>query len=123
MNPLPDNLSPGVVIVCGGRDYTDTIWIRRALWHLADLGLVTAIRHGACKTGADYRADEAAQLARIPREPMPADWSQGRKAGPLRNQAMIDRGGATLVVAFPGGRGTADMVRRAEAAGIPVWHP
>ena len=25
-----------------------------------------------------------------------------------------------LVIAFPGGRGTADMVRRAKAAGIPV---
>lgn len=123
MNSLPDNLSPGVVIVCGGRDYTDTIAIRRALFALIDAGFVTAIRHGACPTGADYRADEAAQLAHVPREPMPADWSQGKKAGPLRNQAMIDRGGVSLLVAFPGGRGTEDMVRRAEAAGIPVWHP
>jgi len=28
--------------------------------------------------------------------------------------------GADLCIAFPGGRGTADMVRRARAAGIPV---
>jgi len=29
--------------------------------------------------------------------------------------------GTDAVVAFPGGNGTADMVRRAEAAGVPVW--
>lgn len=28
--------------------------------------------------------------------------------------------GADLVVAFPGGRGTADMVRQARARGVPV---
>jgi hypothetical protein len=33
---------------------------------------------------------------------------------------MIDQGRPDLVVAFPGGRGTADMVRRARAAGISV---
>jgi predicted Rossmann-fold nucleotide-binding protein len=27
------------------------------------------------------------------------------------------------VVAFPGGDGTADMVRRARAAGVKVWEP
>jgi ABC-type Fe3+-hydroxamate transport system substrate-binding protein len=33
---------------------------------------------------------------------------------------MIEEGKPDLVVAFPGGRGTADMVAKAEAAGIPV---
>ena len=33
---------------------------------------------------------------------------------------MIDRGKPDLVIAFPGGRGTEDMVTRAERAGIPV---
>src|SRR5690606_30354012 len=50
----------------------------------------------------------------------PADWRRhGRAAGPIRNQEMADAG-ADLCIAFPGGRGTADMVRRARAAGIPV---
>jgi len=49
-----------------------------------------------------------------------ADWKLGKKAGPLRNQRMIDEGRPDLVVAFPGGKGTADMVRRAEAAGVKV---
>jgi predicted polyphosphate/ATP-dependent NAD kinase len=33
---------------------------------------------------------------------------------------MIDGGKPDIVLAFPGGRGTADMVRRAVAADIPV---
>jgi len=50
-----------------------------------------------------------------------AKWSKhGRAAGPIRNQEMIDECKPDLVVAFPGGRGTADMVRRAKAAGIRV---
>jgi hypothetical protein len=46
-----------------------------------------------------------------------ADWiSLGRKAGPIRNQRMLEEGKPDLVMAFPGGRGTADMVRRGKEA-------
>lgn len=51
----------------------------------------------------------------------PADWTRyGPSAGPIRNQQMLDEGKPTLVVAFPGGRGTADMSRRALQAGIEL---
>lgn len=50
-----------------------------------------------------------------------ADWRKhGKAAGPIRNQQMLDEEKIDLVVAFPGGSGTADMVRRARKAGIPV---
>lgn len=50
----------------------------------------------------------------------PADWGRyGKAAGPIRNQEMLESG-IDLVIALPGGRGTADMVRRAEGAGVPV---
>src|SRR5262249_16770583 len=46
------------------------------------------------------------------------EWDElGKKAGPLRNQRMLDEGKPDLVVAFPGGGGTKDMVRRAVQAG------
>ena len=41
-------------------------------------------------------------------------------AGPRRNQRMIEEGKPELVVAFPGGEGTEDMISRAEKAGIEV---
>ena len=40
-------------------------------------------------------------------------------AGNYRNQVMVDLG-AELVLAFPGGSGTADCKRRAAAAGIKI---
>jgi len=42
-----------------------------------------------------------------------------RRAGPERNAAMLGLG-PDLVVAFPGGSGTAGMVRLAKAAGVEV---
>ena len=33
---------------------------------------------------------------------------------------MLDEAQPHIVIAFPGGRGTADMVRKAEVAGVPV---
>lgn len=51
----------------------------------------------------------------------PADWKKyGNSAGPIRNQQMLDEGKPDLVVAFPGGKGTANMVKLAEEAGVKV---
>jgi hypothetical protein len=57
----------------------------------------------------------------VPVSAHPADWfSHGKAAGPIRNQEMLAMEAPALVVAFPGGRGTADMVRRARKAGVDV---
>ena len=51
----------------------------------------------------------------------PEDWRlYGLSAGPRRNQKMIDIGKPDILVAFPGGRGTGDMVRRSRAAGLRI---
>lgn len=42
-------------------------------------------------------------------------------AGASRNQKMLDLYQPQWAMAFPGGKGTADMVRRIEAAKIPLW--
>ena len=101
------------VIVCGGRDFND----REAVFSVMDLLLETHgmfdLIHGACPTGADALADEWARERGVKVVKFPADWSQGRKAGPVRNYQMAVSG-AEMCVAFPGGRGTADMVRRAK---------
>lgn len=53
-------------------------------------------------------------------EPHPANWKQyGKAAGAMRNQEMIDSG-VDLVLALPGGTGTADCVARAKKAGVKV---
>lgn len=73
--------------------------------------------------GADRLAKEWAQERGIEQEAHPADWKRlGEIAGPVRNDGMAQLG-ADGCIAFPGGRGTADMCGRAEAAGIAVWRP
>lgn len=73
---------------------------------------------GAAK-GADTMALDWAVVNWCQFEEYPAQWKlYGRKAGPIRNQQMIDEGKPNLVVAFPGGVGTQDMIRRARKAKI-----
>ena len=109
------------VLVCGGRDFTDVHMLDDALDFLhATRGPITDIIHGGSR-GADMLAHEWANRNNIRMWPYLADWKTlGRSAGPIRNQRMIDDGRPDMVVAFPGGKGTADMIKRAEVAGIHV---
>ncbi len=104
------------VLVCGGRNYLD----RRAIYDALDDLSCTMVIHGGAR-GADMLAGEWAQSRLRPQEIFEAEWGKyGNAAGPIRNQKMIDEGKPELVLAFPGGRGTADIVSRAKAAGIEV---
>jgi hypothetical protein len=50
-----------------------------------------------------------------------ADWAKhGRAAGPIRNKQMLEEGKPDLVVAFPGGQGTANMMSQVREAGVRV---
>ena len=112
------------VLVCGGRNYGDIqklYEVLDAIRNRAPHDAMVVIQGGA--TGADYLARQWAMDRCVPYENYPADWKKyGRSAGPLRNDRMIAVGRPDLVVAFPGGRGTADMVRRAHAAEITVYN-
>ena len=81
----------------------------------------SVVIHGGAR-GADISADVCALAFGIDVEVYPADWAKhGKAAGPIRNAQMLREGRPDAVLAFPGGRGTADMVRRAKRAGVPVW--
>lgn len=109
------------VLVCGGRDWSDWATLDHALEALHSEAPILCIIEGGA-SGADSLANEWASAYDIPEHLMfAADWrTHGKRAGPIRNQRMIDEGKPDLVVAFPGGRGTSDMVRRAKAAGVRV---
>jgi hypothetical protein len=108
------------VLVCGGRDYFDRDHIFETLDSLLAVHDITCIIHGA-QSGADEEAKIWAGLTKIPDEPFEADWAKhGDAAGPIRNRRMLKQGKPDMVVAFPGGRGTANMVGLAKHAGIEV---
>lgn len=108
------------VLVCGGRDYRDWESAYQVLDAAHFANPIECIIHGAAR-GADSIADDWARSRLVPTEPYPADWKRdGRGGGPIRNQRMLDEGKPHMVIAFPGGADTADMIRRAEAAKVPV---
>lgn len=106
------------VLICGGRNYQNIKEVFRVLDGLNPKPTLI-IQGGAF--GADACASEWAYKRDVLERQFAADWkAHGRAAGPIRNQKMLDEGKPDLVIAFPGGAGTADMVRRAKAAGVPV---
>lgn len=107
------------VIVCGGRDYDGPVFTSLCeRFQKEERNRVFLLLGGA--RGTDSKAAHWAAACGVNYRVFRADWdTHGKAAGPIRNQQMIDAG-AELVIAFPGGRGTEDMVRRAEKAGITV---
>lgn len=110
------------VLVCGGRDYTDYEELKTVLSALqVRRKPFSLIIHGNAQ-GADYLAGVYARRHEIPVKAFPADWdTHGRSAGPIRNKQMLDEGKPDLVVAFTGGKGTANMVSQAKQAGVDLF--
>lgn len=112
--------APKRVLVCGGRDYSDWAKVQEVLGDLHAAYRIGMVLHGAA-TGADSLADRWARQQLIAQTRFAADWdAHGKAAGPIRNQQMLDEGRPDLVIAFPGGRGTADMMRRAKDKGVEI---
>ena len=113
-----------VVLCCGSREWRDRETIRE--W-LKKLPPNTTIVHGAAP-GADTMVDEEARAIGLEVRKYPADWAgEGKAAGPLRNQQMLDQEHPSAVLAFAcqlmrngRPRGTLDMVLRAHGAGVRV---
>lgn len=111
------------LLVCGGRDFSDQTLAESLLDEIHRNTPVTELIHGAAR-GADTLAALWARSRGVPERPFPADWAaHGRAAGCLRNEQMLLEGRPELVLALPGGRGTADMVSRARRAGLRVVGP
>ena len=116
-----------VIAAGGGRDLA---WPhqRIAAELLARSGgrLVHLVLHGGAR-GADAAIGLAAQQLGWSSAVMPAQWQlHGRAAGPIRNRELLQQAiakavahtspgsiASVLVVAFPGGAGTASLVREA----------
>lgn len=121
------------VLVFGGREYNDREKVYDILGAFHANTPITLIIHGACDSRLDidtgyivWSADELAeQWAKhnfVPYLGVPAVWYVNgklrRSAGPERNALMITKGRPQAGIGFPGGRGSADMAKKLEAAGI-----
>jgi len=117
------------ILVTGTRTWTDRETIHTVLARAAgylggayDRNAVLLIEGECPHGGADIIARDVWWSQGRPVLGVPANWETlGKRAGPERNQRMVDMM-PDLCVAFlqPGSRGTVDCVARARAAGIPV---
>lgn len=119
-----------IVAFTGGRDYANKALVEFVVDMLACCTTAedfVEIRVGDCPTGLDAIVKGLRTTCVVYR----AAWGvHGKAAGPIRNAAMLEGSGnlrsvaldcrADLLIAFPGGAGTADCVRQARELGIPV---
>lgn len=111
------------LLVCGGRNFSDLELLDRSLTAVHRKHGIGLLIHGGA-TGADRLSGEWAERNGIHSARVDALWkSGGRAAGPERNRAMLVYLLPDAVVAFPGGRGTQNMISQAKAAGVAVWEP
>ena len=116
------------LLICGDRHWKDRKAIVNQVlrYYHSPYGLEVIIQGMA--PGADSLAGSVAREYYIPQLAIPARWDQyGRAAGPMRNKVMLTQllfYDDPLVLAFhddlPNSKGTANMVRIARQAKVPV---
>lgn len=103
-------------LITGGRDFDDAELLDKTL---SPLG-ITMLAQGGAK-GADDLARAWAVKNKIPYTTFHAEWDKhGKAAGPIRNREMYDSFLPDITVAFPGGRGTRNMITYALSKGGKV---
>lgn len=108
------------VLVCGGSRYKDKAALCARLDALHARNPVSLIITGGAN-GADRLAERWARERSVPLSVHRAAAGADRRGAFIElNSAMLDSERPDLVLAFPGGEITQDMIARAEAAGIKV---
>lgn len=108
-----------IIAVTGGRNF----WNRKLVWDTLDKlssKFVNVKLHVGGASGVDTLAEKWAIARNVPFIRFDADWEKyGRSAGPMRNAEMIR--GASMLLAFPGGKGTENAKMIAYNNGMPVY--
>lgn len=108
------------ILVCGGRDYNNRVMVNKVLNKQLKKHKELHIIQGGAR-GADTLAFRWAAMTKSSTRTFSANWDKfGKAAGYIRNSEMLKEGQPDLVIAFPGGRGTAMMVDIARKAGVEV---
>jgi len=109
------------ILVCGGRNYDNAQSLVDALEDIVNSipdSYRVVLIHGAAR-GADSIAEGWAEWRGLKIMAFRADWKRyGRAAGAIRNTEMLESGRPDLVVAAPGGTGTANMITQAYKYGV-----
>lgn len=110
----PDIIQPYKVLVCGGRKFDDEKFLYDILDAMHAEFKFTEIIHGGA-FGADKLAGKWASERGIKETVYRPNYSKyPPHIAPFRRNTVMAQQKPNLVVAFPGGNGTADMVKKAQ---------
>jgi len=108
------------LLVCGGRHFEDAEMVHHELTALHWRKPISVVVHGSI-AGVGIIAEAWARRHGIAVVRYPPNWEfYGKKAEGLRSDFMLTDSRPDFVVAFPGGRHTADLVQRAINVGLAV---
>jgi hypothetical protein len=117
------------IVVTGSRFWSDEARLKGALQRIAITlmarpGVRVTLYHGGAR-GADQLAAGVALKFGWDVVCMVAEWKKyGKRAGPMRNQALLETAKPQIVIAFhddlESSKGTKDMLMRAKEARVPI---
>lgn len=107
------------LLVSGYRNFFDYEIISREMKNILEKDTDHTVIHGGC-FGVDTIAGKVSEENNWNVQIFNADWSIGKKAGPIRNQKMIDEGKPDFALLFLSekSKGTLDMKNRLDSAKI-----
>lgn len=101
------------LIIAGGRDFSNAALMHNAMIDFMEANGTPSVVVCGMARGADALGRMWAYENWIPVKEFPADWDlHGKKAGPIRNQAMAEYADCAIVFWDGKSRGSADMIRR-----------
>ena len=107
------------IAVTEGRTFINFIAIRKAFKEIG-LNEEDILIHGGCSGCDKLCAEIANREFNTKIEEHPANWKKyGRAAGPIRNKEMLESN-IDFLLAFRGGRGTANCKKEAKKLGIKI---
>ncbi len=107
-------------IIAGSRELGWDEMVEALQWYCPFTEQITEVVSGKAP-GIDTEGEEWAELNSIPIKQFPADWSQGRHGGYLRNAKMAAYADALIAIWDGESKGTSHMIRLATEAGLVVF--
>ncbi len=105
------------VIIAGSRTFNNYDLLKEQMDFLlsnkTNIEIVSGTAAGADLLGEQYAEEKGYKLIKFP-----ADWSLGKKAGPIRNQQMAEYAEACVVFWDGKSRGTQSMINCAKALNL-----
>jgi hypothetical protein len=106
-------------IIAGSRTVTDPQELIKAL---QQIDWVPTVVLCGMALGADKLGEKWAEAHNISIEYYPAEWTvYGKKAGPIRNQRMVDHAEALLALWDGQSRGTKNVINLATKKGLKIF--